>query len=124
MAAVITAAGIPLESSPRVTTPSRIALVTVSTSSPYPSVVLARLDRRLLYTMRTRFHGKGTETVAQTLAFVGEYGAIWLAIGVALALADPGRRWQWVIAGALGPLAIGLNWEGATRAGAPAACLK
>jgi membrane-associated phospholipid phosphatase len=72
--------------------------------------VLARLDRRLLYTMRTRFHGKGAETVAKTLALVGEYGAIWMVIGGALALADLGRRGQWLIAGALGPVAIGLNF--------------
>jgi undecaprenyl-diphosphatase len=70
--------------------------------------VLARLDRRLLYAMRTRFHGKATERVAKALALVGEYGAIWLAIGVALALVDPGRREQWLKAGVLGPVAIGI----------------
>ena len=44
--------------------------------------VLARLDRRLLYAMRTRFHRKWTERVAKVLALVGEFGAIWLAIGL------------------------------------------
>jgi undecaprenyl-diphosphatase len=72
--------------------------------------VLADLDRRLLYAMRTRFHGRAVERVAKSLALVGEYGAIWLAIGVALALADRDRREQWLVAGALGPVAIVLNF--------------
>jgi undecaprenyl-diphosphatase len=71
--------------------------------------VLARLDHRLLYAMRTRFHDRRVERAAQVLALVGELGAIWIAIGVALALVQPDRRAAWLLAAALGPLAMGLN---------------
>jgi undecaprenyl-diphosphatase len=60
--------------------------------------------------MRTRFHARGLERVARALALVGEHGAIWLAIGVVLALADRDRREQWLIAGALGPAAVVVNY--------------
>jgi membrane-associated phospholipid phosphatase len=60
--------------------------------------------------MRTRWHGPRREAVAKGLAFLGEYGWIWLAIGVALALLDPDRRGEWLSAGLLGPIAIGLNY--------------
>jgi membrane-associated phospholipid phosphatase len=60
--------------------------------------------------MRTRFHGHGAETVAKWLGRIGEYGAIWLAIGLALAFADPDNGEDWLVAGILGPVAIGLNF--------------
>jgi membrane-associated phospholipid phosphatase len=72
--------------------------------------VIARLDSRLLYEMRTRFHGRVTETVAKGLGRIGEYGAVWLAIGIVLAVADPNRGEDWLVAGILGPVAIGLNF--------------
>jgi membrane-associated phospholipid phosphatase len=72
--------------------------------------VLARLDRRLLYAMRTRVHGPAAEAVAKGLGKIGEYGLVWLAIGVVLAIADPDRRDAWLVAGILGPVAIGLNY--------------
>jgi membrane-associated phospholipid phosphatase len=72
--------------------------------------VLARLDRRLLYAMRTRVHGPAAEAVAKGLGKIGEYGLVWLAIGLVLAVADPDRRDAWLVAGALGPVAIGLNY--------------
>ena len=68
------------------------------------------LDNRLLYAMRTRFHGPRREAFARGLAFLGEYGWIWLAIGVAMALLDSGQREEWIVAGLLGPFAIGLNY--------------
>ena len=37
--------------------------------------MLARLDSRLLYAMRTRFHGSAAETVGSWLGRIGEYGA-------------------------------------------------
>ena len=70
----------------------------------------ARLDNRLLYAMRTRFHGPRAEAVARFLGAIGEYGAVWLALGIVLALADPDRRGEWLLAAALGPLAICLNF--------------
>jgi membrane-associated phospholipid phosphatase len=72
--------------------------------------VLARLDMRLLYTMRTRLHGPRLERIFRALSLIGEYGAVWLALGVLLALADPDRRGEWLLAGVLGPLAIGFNF--------------
>lgn len=68
------------------------------------------MDNRLLYAMRTRFHGPRREAFAKFLAKLGEYGWIWLAIGAALALLDSGDRREWLMAGLLGPFAIGLNF--------------
>jgi membrane-associated phospholipid phosphatase len=72
--------------------------------------VLARLDNSVLLAMRTRWHGPRREAAARFLALLGEYGWIWLAIGVALALIDGDRREEWLMAGVLGPFAIGLNF--------------
>jgi undecaprenyl-diphosphatase len=72
--------------------------------------VLARLDNRLLYAMRTRWHGPRREAAARFLALLGEYGWIWLAIGGVMALLDSDQWDSWLIAGALGPIAICLNF--------------
>lgn len=72
--------------------------------------MLARLDMRLLYAMRTRLHGRAPEAVAKLLGRIGEYGAIWLALGALLALLDPDRRGEWLLCRLLGPFAIGLNY--------------
>jgi undecaprenyl-diphosphatase len=72
--------------------------------------VLPALDSRLLYAMRTRFHGRAAETAGRWLGRIGEYGAVWLVIGIALALVDPDNGEDWVVAGILGPVAIGLNF--------------
>lgn len=72
--------------------------------------MLGALDRRLLYAMRTRLHGPAAEAIAKGLGKIGEYGAVWLAIGVGLALLNHGDRGAWLAAGLLGPLAIGLNF--------------
>jgi decaprenylphosphoryl-5-phosphoribose phosphatase len=72
--------------------------------------VLARLDSRLLYAMRTRFHGPRAEMVAKWLGRIGEYGAVWLLIGIVMAFLDPDNGEDWVVAGLLGPIAIGVNF--------------
>jgi membrane-associated phospholipid phosphatase len=72
--------------------------------------MLKALDMRLLYAMRTRFHGPRAEAIGRGLGLIGEYGAVWLAIGVVLALIDGDNRDAWLVAGALGPFAIGLNF--------------
>jgi membrane-associated phospholipid phosphatase len=72
--------------------------------------VPARLDNRLLLAMRTRGHGPRAEAVAKGLGRIGEYGAVWLAIGLVAALIDADQREQWLIAALLGPLCIGLNF--------------
>jgi membrane-associated phospholipid phosphatase len=72
--------------------------------------VLQALDSRLLYAMRTRFHGPAAEAVAKALGRAGEYGAIWLLIGIVLAFVDSDNGEDWILAGILGPIAIGLNF--------------
>jgi len=72
--------------------------------------VLARIDQRLLYAMRTRCHGPRTEAVAKALGRVGEYGAVWLALGILFGFLDPDNRHEWHLAGLLGPVAIGINF--------------
>jgi membrane-associated phospholipid phosphatase len=72
--------------------------------------VLRTLDSRLLYAMRTRFHGPAAETAGRWLGRIGEYGAVWLVIGIALAILDSDNGEEWILAGILGPVAIGLNY--------------
>src|SRR5512133_4312128 len=73
------------------------------------AAVLARLDSRLLYAMRTRFHGPTAEAVGKGLGRIGEYGAVWLVIGIVLAFANPDNGEDWIVAGILGPVASGLK---------------
>lgn len=77
---------------------------------PYSAPVLQRLDSRVLYGMRTRFHSPAAETVGKALGKIGEYGAVWFVIGIAMAFIDPDNGEDWVITGLLGPIAIGLNF--------------
>jgi undecaprenyl-diphosphatase len=72
--------------------------------------VLKRLDNRVLYGMRTRFHSPSAEAVGKALGKIGEYGVIWLLIGIVIAFIDSDNGEDWVIAGLLGPIAIGLNF--------------
>ncbi len=75
--------------------------------------VLARLqalDRRLLRTMRTRCHGPQIEATGRVLGTAGEWGAAWVAIGVAAAVVDPTRRERWLHAAAVAPAAVGANY--------------
>jgi membrane-associated phospholipid phosphatase len=72
--------------------------------------VLRALDLRLLYAMRIRAHGPACEAIGKGLGRIGEYGIVWLAIGVVLAIADSDQRDAWLVAGILGPVAIGLNF--------------
>jgi membrane-associated phospholipid phosphatase len=60
--------------------------------------------------MRTKGHSPGLEKAAKGLGKAGNNGAIWVAIGLALALLDPSQREAWLICAALGPVAIGLNF--------------
>jgi membrane-associated phospholipid phosphatase len=60
--------------------------------------------------MRTRAHGPGVEAVGRALGRIGEYGIVWLLIGVIAAIADSDQRDAWLVAGVLGPVAIGVNF--------------
>jgi membrane-associated phospholipid phosphatase len=72
--------------------------------------VLQRLDSRVLYAMRTRFHSPAAEAVGKGLGKLGEYGAVWLVIGIVMAFVDADNGEDWVIAGLLGPISIVLNF--------------
>jgi undecaprenyl-diphosphatase len=67
-------------------------------------------DLRLLRAMRTRWHSPAVERTARALGRAGNHGAVWLALGVLLAIFDGGNREAWLICAALGPIAIGLNY--------------
>jgi len=71
---------------------------------------MENLDLRLLRLMRTRGHTPGMEKAAKILGKAGNNGGIWVAIGVALAVADGANREAWVICAALAPIAIALNY--------------
>jgi membrane-associated phospholipid phosphatase len=67
-------------------------------------------DLRLLRLMRTRGHSPGLESAAIALGKAGNNAAVWIVLGLALALLNPERREAWLICAALGPIAIGLNY--------------
>ena len=71
---------------------------------------MAKADLRLLRLMRTRGHTPGLESAAQALGRAGNNAAVWIVLGVALALIDPSQREAWLICAALGPLAICINY--------------
>jgi membrane-associated phospholipid phosphatase len=60
--------------------------------------------------MRTNGHTPGLEKVAKALGKAGNNGAVWLAIGIVLAILDGSNREAWLICAALGPVAIGVNY--------------
>lgn len=71
---------------------------------------MEKLDLRLLRFMRTHGHSPGVEEAAKAVGKAGNNAAVWVALGVVLALIDPGRREAWLICAALGPVAIALNY--------------
>jgi undecaprenyl-diphosphatase len=71
---------------------------------------LQELDRRLLRTMRTRGHEPQVEGAGKALGMAGEWGAVWLVIGLAAAAADAPRRDRWLRAAVVAPAAIGINY--------------
>ncbi len=71
---------------------------------------MQNLDRRMLLFMRTNGHSPGVEGAAKALGRAGNNGAVWVAIGLVFALLDPSQREAWLIAAALGPIAIAVNF--------------
>jgi membrane-associated phospholipid phosphatase len=67
-------------------------------------------DISLLRLMRTHWHTPTIEGAAKALGRAGNNGAIWLGLGIALAVLDASHREAWLICAALGPVAIGLNY--------------
>jgi membrane-associated phospholipid phosphatase len=71
---------------------------------------MRELDLRVMRFMRTRGHAPGLERAAKALGKAGNNGAVWLGVGVLLAVLDGSNREAWLICAALGPIAIGLNY--------------
>jgi membrane-associated phospholipid phosphatase len=71
---------------------------------------LSNADRATLRFLRTRGHSEPVETAMKTLGLCGEYAAVWAATGAIGASIDDKRRRQWLTAGAIGPLAVGVNF--------------
>jgi membrane-associated phospholipid phosphatase len=78
--------------------------------TPHILPAVENLDLKMLRLMRTRGHSPGVERVAWALGKAGNYAAIWVAVGVLLAIFDGANREAWLICAALGPIAIGLNF--------------
>jgi decaprenylphosphoryl-5-phosphoribose phosphatase len=68
------------------------------------------IDSKILRTMRTSGHTPGAERAVRALGKAGNNGAVWVALGVLLALIDESNREAWLICALLGPVAIGLNY--------------
>jgi membrane-associated phospholipid phosphatase len=81
----------------------------VSTRGGLPKL-LGRLDQKLLVTMRTKGHNEVTEGIAGGLGTFGEWGLGWLGIGAAGAALSGERREAWLMAGAVGPAAVAINY--------------
>ena len=71
---------------------------------------LQELDRRLLRAMRTRYHAPQIEDAMKALGMAGEWGAVWVAIGLAGAAVDATRRERWLRAAGVAPAAVGVNY--------------
>jgi undecaprenyl-diphosphatase len=71
---------------------------------------LGYADQATLRFLRTRGHAEPAETVMKALGHAGEFGAVWAGVGAVGASIDHRRRSQWIVGGATGPLAIGINY--------------
>jgi undecaprenyl-diphosphatase len=71
---------------------------------------MGNLDLQLLREMRTKGHTPGLEGAAKVLGKAGNNGAIWVGLGLVLAVVDSSQREAWLICAAVGPIAIGLNY--------------
>jgi len=72
---------------------------------------LGAADQAILRFLRTQApHGPAAETAGKGLGMVGEWAAIWVAIGVAGAATDPEKRQRWLIGAATGPGAVIANY--------------
>jgi membrane-associated phospholipid phosphatase len=71
---------------------------------------LKRADRRILRLLRTRGHSPAVEGGMKALGMAGEWGAVWVAIGLVAALGDRERRARWLRAAPVAPAAVGLNY--------------
>ena len=72
---------------------------------------LGAADQAVLRFLRTKApHDPTTETAFKTLGLVGEYAAVWVAVGLAGAASDAARRRRWLLGAATGPGAVVVNY--------------
>ena len=64
----------------------------------------------MLRAMRTRYHEPEAVRVVRAIGKAGEWGVIWVAIGLASAAVDQPRRRRWISAAAAAPAAVGVNY--------------
>ncbi len=76
----------------------------------YPAAPMEKADLNLLRWMRTHGHSPGLESAAKALGKAGNNGAVWVVLGVVLAILDWERHEAWLICAALAPIAIVLNY--------------
>jgi membrane-associated phospholipid phosphatase len=74
-----------------------------TSASASASSALVSLDERVLVAARTRFHNPRAERVAAGFSRLGQYGAVWLAIGAGGWALDRRRQAAW--RGAMGTVA-------------------
>jgi membrane-associated phospholipid phosphatase len=60
--------------------------------------------------LRTRLRTPALDRAAVAYARAGEWGALWIALALAGALAEPPRRGRWLAAAGTIPLTLGLNY--------------
>jgi decaprenylphosphoryl-5-phosphoribose phosphatase len=92
--------------------PSRLGILPDRRRRILPTVLrrLKRLDRHVLRAMRTRYHAPRAENAVRALGKAGEWGTVWVAIGLTVAAADARRRERWLSAAAAAPSAVGINY--------------
>lgn len=65
----------------------------------------------MLRFLRTKApHDARTESVFKGVGWIGEYAAVWIAIGLTGASRDEGRRRRWLLGAAVGPGAVAVNY--------------
>ena len=69
--------------------------------------------------MRTRGHSPPAERAMKAVAMAGEWGAVWVAIGLAGAALDQPRRGRWLRAAAVAPAAVCANFAVKLAVGRP-----
>jgi membrane-associated phospholipid phosphatase len=71
---------------------------------------LGWLDQTVLRAMRTKGHWDGAEEAMKGLGAIGEWGLVWIAIGLGTAVNDQPRRKRWIAAAAVAPVAVVANF--------------
>ncbi len=91
--------------------PARLRTRRVPARKPGLAGAFGAGDQAVLRFLRTRApHDAATESAFKALGTIGEYAAVWVAIGLAGAAADQARRKRWLIGAATGPGAVVANY--------------